>query len=89
MARFAAVMTAIQSLEKTLSPNNADLSNGRSCATRRSAGPIFPSASCQRKGLRLGDLDEKQAHAARGVAAAALSACGLKMLDDIRVADTS
>ena len=40
-----------------------------------------------RAGLRLGDLDEKQSHAARKVAAAALSACGLKMLDDIRVAD--
>jgi hypothetical protein len=40
-----------------------------------------------REGLRLGDLDAKQNQAARGVATAALSACGLKMLDDIRVAD--
>jgi len=38
-------------------------------------------------GLRLGDLDEKQNHAARGVAAAALSACGLELLDEIRIAD--
>ena len=40
-----------------------------------------------RAGLRLGDLDEKQNHAAHRVAAAALSACGLKMLDEIRIAD--
>jgi hypothetical protein len=47
----------------------------------------LPVAIVPRTGLRLGDLDEKQDYAARRVAAAALSACGLKMLDEIRIAD--
>ena len=47
----------------------------------------LPVGITPRAGLRLGDLDEKQNHAARDVATAALSACGLKMLDDIRIAD--
>ena len=47
----------------------------------------LPVGIVPREGLRFGDLDEKQNHAARRVASAALSACGLKMLDDIRVAD--
>jgi len=40
-----------------------------------------------RAGLRLGDLDSAQAAAARKVFEAALSACGLKLLDEIRLAD--
>jgi hypothetical protein len=47
----------------------------------------LPLGVVPRAGLRLGDLDAKQSLAARHVAAAALSACGLKMLDDVRVAD--
>ena len=83
-----AVMTAIQGLEKTLSPEQTrsfERPFVRDSAIRWSNLPV---GIVPREGLRLGDLDEKQVHAAHGVAAAALSACGLKMLDDIRVADT-
>lgn len=40
-----------------------------------------------RTGLRLGDLDAKQTAAARQLFEAALSACGLKLLDEVRLAD--
>ena len=47
----------------------------------------LPLGVVPRNGLRLGDLDAKQAAAARRVFDAALSACGLKLLDEIRLAD--
>jgi len=47
----------------------------------------LPLGVVPRSGLRLGDLDAKQAAAARRVFVAALSACGLKLLDEIRLAD--
>jgi len=47
----------------------------------------LPLGVVPRNGLRLGDLDAKQAAAARRVFEAALSACGLKLLDEIRLAD--
>ena len=82
-----AVMNAIQALEKALTaPQRSSLERPfvRESAIRWSNLPV---GITPREGLRLGDLDEKQNHAARDVATAALSACGLKMLDDIRVAD--
>lgn len=47
----------------------------------------LPIALVPRTTLRLGDLDAKQSAAARRVFKAALSACGLQMLDEIRLAD--
>jgi hypothetical protein len=47
----------------------------------------LPIALVKRSGLKLGDLDEKQAAAAREVFRAALSTCGLTLLDQIRLAD--
>jgi hypothetical protein len=47
----------------------------------------LPILLVPRTTLRLGDLDARQAAAARGVLAAALSACGLELLDEIRLAD--
>lgn len=47
----------------------------------------LPIALVPRSTLRLGDLDAKQSAAARKVLAAALSACGLELLDEIRLAD--
>jgi hypothetical protein len=47
----------------------------------------LPIGVVARTGLRLGDLDAKQAAAARQVFEAALSACGLKLLDEVRLAD--
>ena len=82
-----AVMTAIHALEKTLNaPQRSSLERPLvlESAIRWSNLPV---GIVPREGLRLGDLDAKQNQAARGVATAALSACGLKMLDDIRVAD--
>ena len=47
----------------------------------------LPVAIVPRTGLRLGELDERQAAAARAVFAATLSACGLALLDEVRLAD--
>src|ERR1041385_3992928 len=41
----------------------------------------------RRPTLRRGDLDAKQAAAARRVFVAALSACGLELMDEVRRAD--
>jgi hypothetical protein len=85
--QVAAVMAAVKGLEKTLSAEqrkSLERPFVRESAIRWSNLPV---GVVPREGLRLGDLDEKQGNAARRVAAAALSACGLKILDDIRVAD--
>jgi hypothetical protein len=47
----------------------------------------LPIGVVPRTGLRLGDLDEKQTAAARKVFEAALSACGMKLLAEVRLAD--
>jgi hypothetical protein len=82
-----AVMVAIQALRKSLTAeqrSSLERPFVRESAIRWSNLPV---GIVPRAGLRFGDLDEKQNYAARRVAAAALSACGLKMLDDIRIAD--
>jgi hypothetical protein len=47
----------------------------------------LPVGVVPRTGLRLGDLDDPQAAAARRVFSSALSACGLRLLDEVRLAD--
>jgi hypothetical protein len=47
----------------------------------------LPVGVVPRSGLRLGDLDDKQTAAARKIFASALSACGLRLLDEVRLAD--
>jgi hypothetical protein len=47
----------------------------------------LPIGIVARGGLRLGDLDAAQSGAAREVFEAALSACGLALLDEVRLAD--
>ena len=47
----------------------------------------LPIALVPRTTLRLGDLDARQAAAARRVLTAALSACGLELMDEVRHAD--
>jgi hypothetical protein len=47
----------------------------------------LPIGVVPRTTLRIGDLDAKQAAAARRVFIAALSACGLELLDEVRRAD--
>jgi len=82
-----AVITAIKAFQKSLTAEQRKTLErpfARESAIRWSNLPI---GIVPRTGLRLGDLDEKQDYAARRVAAAALSACGLKMLDEIRIAD--
>jgi hypothetical protein len=82
-----AVIAAIKTLEKALTPEQRKTLERplvRESAIRWSNLPV---GIVPRNGLRLGDLDEKQEYAARRVAAAALSACGLKLLDEIRIAD--
>jgi len=82
-----AVIASIQALKKSLTAEQrAALERPfvRESAIRWSNLPV---GIVPRAGLRLGDLDVKQEDAARRVAAAALSACGLEMLDEIRIAD--
>jgi hypothetical protein len=47
----------------------------------------LPIGVVPREGLRLGDLDEKQRAAAAEVFSAALSRCGINLLDRVRAAD--
>jgi hypothetical protein len=47
----------------------------------------LPDGIVKRTTLRMGNLDPKQAAAARHVMETALSACGIAMLDEIRLAD--
>jgi Protein of unknown function (DUF3500) len=47
----------------------------------------LPLGVVPRAGLRLGDLNDAQSAAARRVFEAALSACGLRLLDEVRLAD--
>ena len=82
-----AVLAAIRNFQKSLTADQRKTLERpfvRESATRWSNLPVVITP---RAGLRFGDLDEKQAYAARRVAAAALSACGLKMFDEIRIAD--
>ncbi|HYJ40789.1 MAG TPA: DUF3500 domain-containing protein [Steroidobacteraceae bacterium] len=82
-----AVITAVKALQKSLTAEQRKALEQpfvRDSAIRWSNLPV---GVVPRTGLRLGDLDVKQEYAARRVAAAALSACGLKMLDEIRIAD--
>ena len=47
----------------------------------------LPIGIVPRAGVRLGDLDSTQNAAARRLVAAAVSACGLRMFDEVRLAD--
>jgi hypothetical protein len=83
----AAVVSAVAGLHAALTPPQLALLERpltRESATRWSNLPV---GVVPRAGLRLGDLDEKQATLARRVFTAALSACGLALLDDVRHAD--
>ena len=82
-----AVAAAAVALQKLLTPaERAAFARpfDRESATQWSNLPVGIVA---RAGVRLGDLDAKQSAAAHALAAAALSACGIEMLDEIRVAD--
>jgi hypothetical protein len=82
-----AVIAAAKALQKTLTPAQlavfARPLNGDS-ATRWSNLPV---GIVPREGLRVGDLDAAQSAAAHRLAEAALSACGLALWDEVRVAD--
>lgn len=82
-----AVLTAVQAFQKTLTAEqrkSLEQPFVRESATRWSSLPV---GIVPRAGLRFGDLDAKQNYAARRVAAAALSACGMRVFDEIRIAD--
>ena len=82
-----AVIAAADALQKLLTPAQRTAFArplDRESAIRWSN---LPTGIVPRAGLRLGDLDAAQSAAAHRLAEAALSACGLKMLDEIRVAD--
>jgi hypothetical protein len=82
-----ALMDAASALQKLLTPaQRAALARP---LDRESAilWSNLPVGIVPRAGLRLGDLDAAQSAAAHRVAEAALSACGLQMLDEIRLAD--
>jgi hypothetical protein len=83
----AAVAAAVAELRSLLSaPQRATLDKplGYESAIQWSNLPI---GVVPRTGLRLGDLDAGQTAAARKVFEVALSACGLKLLDEVRLAD--
>ncbi len=81
------VTTAIADFTKTLS--DAQRATLERPLTRENAigWSNLPIGVVPRQGLRLGDLDEKQAAAAKQVFAAAFSVCGNRLLDEVRLAD--
>jgi hypothetical protein len=82
-----AVIAAAEALRKTLTPAQGAVFSRpltRDSAIRWSNLPV---GVVPREGLRLGDLDAAQSAAAHRLAEAALSACGLTLFDEIRVAD--
>jgi len=85
--RIPSVLAAVAELHAALTP--AQLAPLERPLTRESATrwSNLPVGVVPRAGLRLGDLDEKQAAIARRVFEAALSACGLALLDEVRRAD--
>jgi len=82
-----AVIASIETLKKALSAEQRAALERPFVRGSAIQWSNLPVGIVPRAGLRLGDLDVKQEHAAHRVAAAALSACGLKMLDEIRIAD--
>jgi hypothetical protein len=82
-----AVVAAAVSFAKMLTP--AERASLERPFTRDSAirWSNLPIAIVPRAGLRLGDLDSVKSAAAHRLAEAALSACGLELLDEIRLAD--
>jgi hypothetical protein len=82
-----AVIAAVGGLQKVLTNEQRTVLSrpfDRDSAIRWSNLPV---GIVPRTGLRLGDLDARQSAAAHRVAEAALSACGLELLDEIRLAD--
>jgi hypothetical protein len=82
-----AVAAAARALQKMLTPAQLAVFArplDRDTATRWSN---LPAGIVPRDGLRLGDLDAAQSAAAQRLAEAALSACGLRLFDEIRIAD--
>jgi len=81
------VAAALDQLRLLLSDKQrADLNRPLSDATAIQWSNL-PIGIVPRSGLRLGDLNDKQAAAARAVFVAALSPCGLTLLDQVRLAD--
>lgn len=81
------VLAAVAALQKTLTAPQRALLERPLTAASATQWSNLPVALVPRAGLRLGDLDAQQSAAARGVFAAALSACGLALLDEVRIAD--
>jgi hypothetical protein len=82
-----AVAAAAMALQKTLTPAQRSVFArplDHESATRWSNLPV---GIVPREGLRVGDLDAAQSAAAHRLAEAALSACGLTLWDEVRVAD--
>ena len=84
---IAPLLEAIAAFRPQLSPAQLALFDRpltREAAIRWSNLPI---GVVPREGLRLGDLDAAQTEASQRIFAAALSACGVKLLEEVRRAD--
>jgi hypothetical protein len=85
----APVAAAAVAFRTTLAPaQRAQLDQPLSRATAVQWSNL-PVGLVPRIGVRIGDLNEQQAAALRSLLTAALSACGLKLYDEIRLADES
>ncbi|HTU66627.1 MAG TPA: DUF3500 domain-containing protein [Steroidobacteraceae bacterium] len=83
----APVIAALEKLRPLLSVEQRAAMEKPFDAAQATHWSNLPIAIVPRTGLRLGDLTEAQATAARAVFAATLSACGLELLDEVRLAD--
>jgi hypothetical protein len=82
-----AVNAAVSALHAVLAPAQRTLMERPLTPDSAIQWSNLPVALVPRAGLRLGDLDARQADAARKVFATALSACGLALFDQVRIAD--
>jgi hypothetical protein len=83
----ATVAAAVGSLRTLLSPTQRAALDKPLSYESAIHWSNLPIGVVPRTGLRLGDLDARQTAAARQLFQAALSACGLKLLDEVRLAD--
>ncbi len=83
----AAVASAVASFKPLLTPSQRATLEKPLTWESAIQWSNLPLGVVPRSGLRLGDLDDGQSAAARKVFAAALSTCGLRLLDEVRLAD--
>jgi hypothetical protein len=83
----AKVVASVEVFRTSLSPEQRRVFEKPLTRTTAIEWSNLPIGVQPRTGLRIGDLDAAQAKAAHAVVEAAMSACGVKLFDEVRLAD--